>query len=432
MDDYLCINHTIKMQIRKKLIGLKWLKLALAASLVGFLASLLAISLKHVTEHYEGTFFGRAEKNSFLFLILPFIGLSVIYFLRLYLFKNKENKGIKEVFESTKPGKSLPSYKIPSHFINGLITVVFGGSTGIEVSTVVASATVGSIAHSKETFLKKYKMELICAGVAAGVTALFASPLAGLLFAYEVISKKISKSFLFATILATAIAGAFLFFLDEKPLFAVGLEKWHYHAIPYFILLGIVAGFNSVYLTKCVLQIKSWFSKIKTPYYRVILGASIVGISLFAFPQLFGDGYHAVKENIVLSSTTLPAVSVLLTLAACIILKPVITSVTLSSGGDGGVFAPSIFIGALLGLLFAFVSNRFFDAGVIPLNFMVIGMAAMLSASISAPFTALFLVCGLVGSYVLFWPILVVSLVSRYVAQKLCPYTVYTYVQKTA
>lgn len=419
------------MQIRKKVIGLKWLKLALAASLVGFLASLLAISLKHVTEHYEEIFFGRTEKNNFLLLILPFIGLSVIYFLRLYLFKNKENKGIKEVFESTKPGKSLPAYKIPSHFINGLITVAFGGSTGIEVSTVVASAAVGSIAHSKESFLKKYKTELICAGVAAGVAALFASPIAGLLFAYEVISKKLSKSFLFAVAIAVGVAGLFLFFLDEKPLFAVGLEQWHYHAIPYFILLGIVAGLNSVYLTKCVLKIKSLFLKIQTPYYRVVLGAVIVGIGLFAFPQLFGDGYHAVKENII-TSNTIPAVSVLLTLAACILLKPVMTSVTLSSGGDGGVFAPSIFIGALLGLLFAFVSNRFFDAGVIPLNFMVIGMAAMLSASISAPFTALFLVCGLVGSYVLFWPILVVSLVSRYVAQKLCPYTVYTYVQKTA
>ncbi|RKS20385.1 CIC family chloride channel protein [Flavobacterium endophyticum] len=419
------------MQIRKKVIGLKWLKLALAASLVGFLASLLAISLKHVTEHYEEIFFRRTEKNSFLLLILPFIGLSVIYFLRLYLFKNKENKGIKEVFESTKPGKSLPAYKIPSHFINGLITVAFGGSTGIEVSTVVASAAVGSIAHSKESFLKKYKTELICAGVAAGVAALFASPIAGLLFAYEVISKKLSKSFLFVVAIAVGVAGLFLFFLDEKPLFAVGLEQWHYHAIPYFILLGIVAGLNSVYLTKCVLKIKSLFLKIQTPYYRVVLGAVIVGIGLFAFPQLFGDGYHTVKENIITSHTAIPAVSVLLTLAACILLKPVMTSVTLSSGGDGGVFAPSIFIGALLGLLFAFVSNRFFDAGVIPLNFMVIGMAAMLSASISAPFTALFLVCGLVGSYVLFWPILVVSLVSRYVAQKLCPYTVYTYVQKT-
>lgn len=419
------------MQIRKKLIQLKWLKLALAGSLVGFLASFLAISLKHITEHYEETFFNTASKNNLVFLVLPFVGLSVIYFLRLYLFKNKENKGIKEVFESANSEKSLPAYKIPSHFINGLITVAFGGSTGIEVSTVVASAAVGSIAHSKERFLKKYKTELICAGVAAGVASLFGSPIAGLLFVYEVISRKLSKAFLLVTLLAIAIAGIFTIIVDDKPLFAVTIEKWHLHAIPYFILLGVIAGLNSVYLTKCVLFIKSKFSKIKTAYYKVVLGAFIIGLVLFVFPQLFGDGYHAIKENILTSNTAIPTISILLTLLACIVLKPIITSVTLSSGGDGGVFAPSIFIGAFLGLFLAFVFNRFFDAAVIPLNFMVIGMAAMLSASINAPFTALFLVCGLTGSYTLFLPILVVSFVSKYVAQKICPYTVYTYSEKT-
>lgn len=96
-DGYLCINHIHIMQIRKKLTRLKWFKLALAGSLVGFLASFLAISLKHITEHYEEIFFTTASKNNLFFLILPFVGLSVIYFLRVYLFKNKENKGIKEV-----------------------------------------------------------------------------------------------------------------------------------------------------------------------------------------------------------------------------------------------------------------------------------------------------------------------------------------------
>lgn len=420
------------MQIRKKLIRLKWLKLALAGLLVGFLASFLAITLKHITEYYEEIFFSKASKNNYIFFILPLVGLSVIYFLRLYLFRNKENKGIKEVFESTKSGKGLPAYKIPSHLINGLITVAFGGSTGIEVSTVVATATVGSIAHSKERFLKKYKTELICAGVAAGVASLFASPIAGLLFVYEVLSKKLSKAFLLVTLLAIAVAGVFILLIDEKPLFAVTIKKWHLHAIPYFVLLGIVAGLNSVYLTKCVLFIKSKFSKIKTAYYKVILGAFIIGTMLFVFPELFGDGYHAIKENILMSNTAVPTISILLTLLGCIVLKPIITSVTLSSGGDGGVFAPSIFIGAFLGLFLAFIFNRFLNADVIPLNFMVIGMAAMLSASINAPFTALFLVCGLTGNYTLFFPILVVSFVSKFVAQKICPYTVYTYAEKTA
>lgn len=151
----------------------------------------MGVVLKKITEHYEEIFFSKAIINPIFFLVFPVFGLSIIYFLREYLFKKKENKGIKEIFESTNTkSKNLPSYKIPSHFINGLLTVVFGGSTGIEVSTVVASATIGSVAQRKENVFRQYKTELICAGVAAGVTALFGSPIAGILFAFEVISKK--------------------------------------------------------------------------------------------------------------------------------------------------------------------------------------------------------------------------------------------------
>ena len=406
---------------------IKWQKLTIVSLLIGFLAALLAISLKHITEHYEEIFFAKSQADWVYLVFFPIFSLSVIYFLRQYLFKKKENKGIKEVFESTASKKNLPMYKIPSHFINGLLTVSFGGSTGIEVSTVVATATIGSIAHTKENFFKKYKTELICAGVAAGITALFSSPLAGMLFAYEVISKKVSKIFLYTTSLAVIIAFAFLMLLDEKPLFEVAISTWHWHAIPYFIILGIIAGMNSVYLTKCVLFCKKQFSKIQVHYYKIILGAIIISISLIVLPQLYGDGYHAIKKSILSANTDVLTFSLAFTILSILIMKPIITSITLSSGGDGGVFAPSIFIGAFLGLLTAIFVNTFFNADVIPLNFMIIGMAAMLSASIHAPFTALFLVCGVINDYTLFFPILVVSLISKYTAQKIYPYTVYTY-----
>ena len=168
-----------------------------------------------------------------------------------YLFRKKENKGIKEVFESTNStSKNLPLYKIPSHFINGLLTVIFGGSTGIEVSTVVASATIGAVAQRKQNVFRQYKTELICAGVAAGITALFSSPVAGILFALEVISKKVTRAFLISNLIAVATAFGLVFLLNEKPLFIVTITTWHLRAIPYFILLGILAGINSVYLTR--------------------------------------------------------------------------------------------------------------------------------------------------------------------------------------
>jgi len=415
-------------RIKKNYSYIVFQKLLIVSLLIGFLSAFLGISLKRITEYYEHVFFLKTVTIWAYLLFFPLIGLSVIYILREYLFKKKENKGIKEIFESTQSKtKNLPMYKIPSHFINGLITVAFGGSTGIEVSTVVATATIGSVAQQKENLFRKYKTELICAGVAAGVTALFGSPFAGILFAWEVISRKVNKIFLLTNIIAVSVAFGLVFILDEEPLFAINITTWHYQAIPYFILLGILAGINSVYLTRCVMFIKASFLKIKKQYTKILIGSVILSTALLVFPQLYGDGYHAISEIIFHSDRNTFSLPLIATVIAILLLKPIVTSVTLAAGGDGGVFAPSLFIGAFLGFLVAMLLNTFFDAGVLPINFMVIGMAAMLSASIHAPFTALFLVCGLVNDYTLFFPILVVCLISKYTSKLIYPYTVYTY-----
>lgn len=416
-------------QIKKNYQLIKLQKLVIVSLLIGFLSALLGISLKKMTEYYEEIFFHQATVNPFFYILFPVFGLSVIYFLRQYLFKKKENKGIKEIFESTNSKtKNLPSYKIPSHTINGLLTVIFGGSTGIEVSTVVATATIGSVAQQKENIFRQYKTELICAGIAAGITALFSSPIAGILFTLEVISRKVTRAFVISNLIAVSIAFGLLTLLKEAPLFSVTITTWHLRAIPYFILLGILAGINSVYLTKCVLFFKSQFAKISTHYYKIIIGSTILSISLFIFPQLYGEGYHAIK-GIMSANNEIPLTFTLgFTFLSILLLKPIVTSITLVSGGDGGVFAPSLFIGAFLGLLFALLLNTFFDSQIIPVNFMVIGMAAVLSASIHAPFTAIFLVCGLTNNYTLFFPILAACLISKYTAKMIYPNTVYTFV----
>ena len=415
-------------QIKKNHQFIKLRKLVIVSVLIGFLSAFLGISLKKITEYYEEIFFHQVSVNPLFYILFPVFGLSVIYFLRQYLFKKKENKGIKEVFESTESkSKNLPTYKIPSHFINGLLTVIFGGSTGIEVSTVVASATIGSVAQQKENVFRQYKTELICAGVAAGITALFSSPVAGILFAVEVISRKVTRAFVISNVIAVSIAFGLLSILNEKPLFTVAITTWHLKAIPYFILLGILAGINSVYLTRCVLFFKSQFSKIDTHYYKIVLGSVVLSVSLFIFPQLYGEGYHSIKVIFGNSAEIPLTITLALTFIGILILKPIVTSITLASGGDGGVFAPSLFIGAFLGLLLASILNTFFNTQVIPVNFMIIGMAAVLSASIHAPFTAIFLVCGLTNDYTLFIPILAVCLISKYTAKMIYPFTVYSY-----
>ena len=417
------------MQFTKSFkLQLKKLKtISITSVLIGFLASFLAISLKRITEHYEAILFFKANSNSVFYFLFPLIGLTIIYFLRKYLFKNKENKGIKEIFESiSSPSKKLPLYKIPSHFINGLLTVIFGGSTGIEVSTVVASATIGSVAQQKSGFINQYKTEFICAGVAAGITALFCSPIAGILFALEVISRKVTKTFLITTIISVAVASGLIFLLDEPALFPISVTTWHLYAIPYFILLGVLAGANSVLLTKSVLFFKNQFSKIENAFYKIAIATLLLGITIGFFQTLYGDSYHGIKEIIAHPNTTF-TITFFISIIGILILKPLLTSVTLASGGDGGVFAPSIVIGGFLGLFVATFINTVFNANVIPINFIIIGMAALLSASIHAPFTALFLVCGITNDYTLFFPILMVCLVSKYTAKWIYPFTVYSY-----
>ncbi|QBZ98362.1 chloride channel protein [Flavobacterium sangjuense] len=419
MTSYTKIKKKIRLIITRKLI--------IASLLISVLSSFLAISLKHTTEYLESIFFLKAANNTIYMFVFPIIGLLIIHFLRQYLFKKKENKGITEIFDATKSkNKSLPLYKIPSHFVNGLFTVAFGGSTGIEVSTVVSTAAIGAASHRKENVFRNYKTELICVGITAGITILFSSPIAGILFSMEVIAKKTNKIFFLTNIIALTIASALLLLMNEEPLFSVTITTWHFYAIPYFILLGILAGINSVFLTKMVLFFKRQYGKIASDYHKIIIGALILSLSLAEFPQLYGDGYHAMKD-IFSATNPVTTLSLIATILGILILKPIVTSATLASGGDGGVFAPSLFIGAFLGLLMATILNTFFDANVIPINFMVIGMAAVLSASIHAPFTALFLVCGMINDYTLFFPILAVALIAKYTSKLIFPFTVYNY-----
>lgn len=415
------------VKIKKKYQFIVFQKLVLVSVLIGFLSSFLAISLKKITEYYEGIFLLRASNFNFYYFLFPLIGLTIIFILRKYLFKNKENKGIKEIFDCTQnSAKNLPAYKIPSHFINGFFTVIFGGSTGIEVSTVVSSATIGSIAQQKTNFLRKYKTQLICAGIAAGITALFSSPIAGILFSIEVISRKVNRVLLLTNIIAVCVASILIYILNEPTLFQIEINTWNTYAIPYFIILGILAGINSVFLTKSVLFFKSQFLKINKIQNKIFIATVIIGISVLFFPILYGDGYHGIKEIFVHSNNNF-TFKFFVSILGILILKPILTAVTLASGGDGGVFAPSLVIGAFLGFFVATFLNTFFNANVLPVNFIIIGMAALLSASIHAPFTALFLVCSLVNDYTLFVPLLMVCLISKYTAKYIYPYTVYSY-----
>lgn len=413
---------------RKKIINRNYFKLVLISGFIGLCAALLAFSLKRITEFFEHYLFDKASEYSAAIVLLPTIGITAIYFLRKYLFKNKKNKGITEIYNTLDQRKDhLPLYKVPSHFINGFLTVIFGGSTGIEVSTVVAAATIGNFAYKKHLSAKIFKRELICAGVVAGVAVLFCSPLAGWLFALEVIARKVNKTLVIACTASAFISGVFIHLFDNEPLLLYKIVGWNWNAFPFFVVLSLLGAFLAVYFTLLVTRLKKLFANISNNFIRVNLGALLVGILLYFFPTLYGDSYESLREVLHESMTT-PAIISIFFLFIVTTLKPIAASLTLGAGGDGGVFAPSIVAGAYLGLLVAFIGNTYFGAALIPLNFALVGAAATLSGALFAPFTSLALICGLLpNGYVLIVPIFAGCVISYFLSKKLLPYNVYSY-----
>lgn len=409
---------------RTKITYQNYLRLILASIVVSLCSILFVYATKILTEHLEHVIFQSTQSNlKFLYILLPTVGITAIYFLRKYLFKGRKNKGITEIYKTLDHRKDhLPMFKIPSHLINGFLTVIFGGSTGIEVSSVVASATIGNVVYKQKIAALSFKRELICAGVTAAVAILFVSPLAGFLFAIEVISRKTRKSLIVSGAVAALVSWLFIINFDSTPLLPFSVQKWNWYALPLFAVLSIIGGSVSVYFTLLVTRMKKIFGNINNNFLRVNLGAISVGIMIFIFPVLYGDSYHGLTEVIESSSVSL------LVLACLFILKPLAAALTLGAGGDGGVFAPSIVAGAILGLFFAQFCNSFFGMNLIPLNFALVGACATLSASIYAPLTALILTCNLVpNGYQLFFPLLIGCFLAKYFSQILLPYNVYTY-----
>lgn len=413
-----------------KKAGRELFLLLLTSVACGLLATLLGLTLKHATERTEHYFSARAAEMPVLYFLLPAAGFFLIYVLRQSLFRKKQNKGIKEIFEALKHrAAKLPFFKIPSHYVNGLITVASGGATGIEVSTVVATATIGSLAHQKAKVHGTFRREMICAAVAAGVTVLFGSPIAGILFSYEVISRRWSKFAFLSIVVAAASSWLCIRLLHEEPLFHIQSEQWHLYALPFFVILALLGALQSVYLTRCVLFLKDSLGKWENPARRILTAAFGLGLCLLLFPQLYGDGYAGMQGLFSPDPKLLYPLSVVLGL---LLLKAPATALSLAAGGDGGVFAPSLFIGAFLGYICAVLLNHYCHTNLIPVNFVLAGMAAVLSGSLHAPLTAAFLVLGLTGNYSLLIPLLLTAVLAQAFAKRLYPFTVYTYKKATA
>lgn len=410
---------------KKNYQWVKWSRVALCSALVGIVVGLITLMFKNLVEQYEHLLLYKAKNFKLFFIVFPFIGLALIYFLRQFVFNKKKNKGISEVLEAVRFKKKIPVYKIPSHFFNGFLTVVFGGTTGIEVSTVVATAALGDMASRKDVIFKKYRKEFMGAAIASGVTILFCSPLAGLFFSYETIGKQKTRIFWVTHILSVAFATAILLLMNVHPLADLSryVKDWNIEAVPFFVVLSILAGLYGVYMTRIVTFSKKMPFFENRPLLQLLTGAVLLGTILYFLPELYGSGYHTIQQMTINENHLIGFAALALLLA---IVKPWTTGFTLKLGGDGGVFAPSIFSGACLGLIVGVLAKSYFFPDVLVLNFVILGVALTVGATLHAPFTAIFLTFGIFNSYVLWLPLIILTFASYFLSKKIYPYTVYT------
>jgi len=415
--------------------------LVIAALVVGILAGLAAALLKSLTHSIEDFLqFGfRWQYKYYLFLVFPLIGilLSVIY-VRRFIRKGKFETGLTPVLHSiSKKSSRVEPHNIYSQIITAALTVGFGGSTGLEAPIVTSGAGIGSVVGRFLGLSYRETTLLLACGAASGIAGAFNSPIAGIIFAVEILLPEFSIPVFIPLLLSAATAAVVARFFYNEQLFYLVTEGWVFSALIWYVILACLIGLFSIYFNKIYYFIKHIFHDIKGPYKKVVVGGVVLGGMVFLFPTLYGEGYLTIKNLLLGNYSTvvnnsifseyshLPLVIILFT-AITIFAKSIGTLVTLGAGGNGGIFAPSLIMGGLIGFLFAFTINTLGIAQLNVGNFIVAGMAASLSSIMHAPLTGIFLIAEITGGYVLIVPLMITSAISYLINRGNDKYSIYT------
>lgn len=397
---------------------------------VGISCGFAVIALKAFA-HY--VFVGANYLNNYLKLpyinsILPIFGILLTVFVIKNLLDGKLEKGSSRIlYAVAKRGGIMPKRQMYAQIITSSLTVGLGGSAGLESPITITGAAFGSNYAQRYRLSQKDRILLLACGVAAGIGAAFNAPIAGVLFAIEIVLTDVTISAFIPIMIATA-SGALVsnVLLDEEVLLSFRQElTFDYHNIPYYILLGILAGFMAVYHARNFRRVEVFFSKIKnSTYKKALFGSLLLAILIFFFPTLFGEGYESIKvlssahperlmQNTVVEGLKDNKLVLLIFIGMSVMLKTFATGLTLGSGGNGGNFAPSLFLGSYLGFFMATGLNMLGFLRPLPVaNFTIVGMAGILSGLFHAPLTAIFLIGEITGGYGLMVPLMIVSSIS--------------------
>lgn len=435
------VNYIDKLNLYRKTKISNRNFLVIAALIVGVLAGLAAALLKTLTHRIEEFLQTDLhwEYKYYLYLLFPLIGilLSVMY-VRRFIRKGKFETGLTPLlYTISKKSSKVEPHNIYSQIITAALTVGFGGSTGLEAPIVTSGSSIGSSVGRFLGLSYRETTLLLACGAAAGIAGAFNSPIAGIVFAIEILLPEFTIPAFIPLLLSSATAAVVARFFYNEQLFYLVTEGWKTSSILYYVILACLVGLFSVFFGKANYAIKNFFYQIKHPYKKVILGGLMLGALVFLFPTLYGEGYITIKNllkgdttavisNSIFSSYSgVPGLIILFTLFT-IFAKSVATLVTLGAGGNGGIFAPSLIVGGLMGFIVAFTINNLGFAQVNVANFIVAGMAASLGSIMHAPLTGIFLIAEITGGYILMVPLMITTAIAYLINRSVNKYSIYT------
>jgi len=409
--------------------------LLLSSVIVGLSSALAVIALKTFAHSVLLFMHYINEKVGFKYLdfCLPIIGILATIWVTRKLLRNKLEKGTwRIIYSINKQSSILPRAQMYAQVITSSITVGLGGSAGLESPVTITGAAFGSnFARTYQLNAKERTLLLAC-GVAAGIAAAFNAPIAGVLFTMEVLLADMGIT-AFIPLMLAAASGALLSgaILNESILLSFKtIVHFEMANVPYYIVLGLITGFIAVYHSRMFNRIEHWFEKLEWgAYQKGLFGALILATLILIFPPLFGEGYDGIRsltqqkmgniEESFLFRGIQEKWILLLILALIVFIKAIATGLTLGSGGNGGNFAPSLFVGSYTGFAFATGLNLSGFFHFLPTtNFTLVGMAGMLSGLFHAPLTAMFLIAEITGGYGLMIPLMIVSSISFAISKR--------------
>lgn len=415
----------------------------LISIIIGFTSGVVAVIIKNLTHFIQVLLEGKLikEYHTALSFIFPIIGITISYFIIRYVIRNKVSHGIPStLFAISKRKGFMRRHQMFASIITAPITVGFGGSVGLEGPTVATGAAISSNLSRMLHMNQATRTLLIGCAAAGAMSSIFKAPIAAIIFAVEVFSLDLTLVSMIPLLLASisAVITSYFFFGNDILLPFRIEDTFKIQQVPIYILLGILAGFVSIYFIKMYSYFQRVFEKMGSPIKRLIIGGFGIGFLVYLIPPLYGEGYdvinHLVQGNLkeALANNffhlNLDNIwSIIALLAGLVFFKIIATSLTFGAGGVGGIFAPTLFMGSIMGNCIAKILNTLpiFSSPVSESNFTLVGMTGLMAGVLHAPLTAIFLIAEVTGGYELFIPLMITAAISFSITKKFVPHSVY-------